>query len=135
MHKKQPFSDLHPVFDGDAQPLSLQGKPVTIPQETHLAQTIAFQIQGIHCASCVMVIERQLKKLEGVHAVRVDALTGKAELSCARVPFLEEAQQAVQANGYTVLPWQDGKPAMMPRRGVRNAVEMGIIVLMLLGLF
>jgi sulfite exporter TauE/SafE/copper chaperone CopZ len=135
MRKKQPFSDLHPVFDGDTQPLSLQGKPVTIPQEMHQAHPIAFQIQGIHCASCVMVIERQLKKLEGVQTVQVDARTGKAELSCARVPLLTEAQQAVQANGYTVLPWQDGKPAMQPQRGVRDGAEIGIIVLLLLGLF
>ncbi len=130
MRKKQMFSHTPCVL-----PTPLPGHQINIPQEQQQDQTITFQVQGIHCASCVMVIERQLKKLEGVHAVRVDALTGKAELSCARVPLLEEAQQAVQANGYTVLPWQDGKPAMMPRRGVRDAVELGVIVLLLLGLF
>jgi len=55
----------------------------------------------------VVVIERRLKKLEGVQEVHVDMQTGSGEMLCSRVPPLEETQQMLQANGYTILPRSD----------------------------
>ncbi len=43
---------------------------------------VSFQIQGMHCASCEVLIERKLKKLESVQEVQVNHLTGQAQRLC-----------------------------------------------------
>ncbi|MFA5945990.1 MAG: sulfite exporter TauE/SafE family protein [Patescibacteria group bacterium] len=43
---------------------------------------ITFQIDGMHCRSCEVLIERSAKELPGVKGVRVDAKTGIANLYC-----------------------------------------------------
>jgi copper chaperone CopZ len=69
-------------------------------------QHVDFLIQGMHCASCEVLIERRLKKLEHVQAVQVNAITGKVQLHCSHAPQLQAVQQAVQADGYRVFPWK-----------------------------
>src|SRR6266481_798133 len=70
------------------------------------SQTALFQAQGMHCASCAIVIERKLKKLEGVQDVRVNSYTGKVELVGAPTPSLADLNNAVKTNGYTLLRWK-----------------------------
>lgn len=103
-----------------------------------LPQKAVFRVQGIHCASCVVRIERKLKQLEGVQAVQVDAMTGKAELLCAGVLSVEQLYQAIQADGYTVLAWKEQKGATTgtaQKNTARDYLEIGLIALLLLGLF
>src|SRR5436305_5633553 len=67
------------------------------------AQTAIFQAEGMHCASCTIVIERKLKKLEGVTDVRVDSFTRKVELVGAPIPSLASLHHAVKDNGYSIV--------------------------------
>src|SRR6266436_6706888 len=107
MQKKQMFSRIHLI----PWKLSHQRPPhnsqVSPPQEESGFRPIIFQVQGMHCASCPIIIERALKRLTGVQMVRVNVRTGKTELHCTQIPSFQEIQQAVQGNGYTILPWQD----------------------------
>ncbi|MCX6787482.1 MAG: cation transporter, partial [Candidatus Kaiserbacteria bacterium] len=43
--------------------------------------TETYRIRGMHCASCASIIEKTLKKLEGVHAVEVNYGTEAAKIS------------------------------------------------------
>src|SRR6266436_6358384 len=101
-------------------------------------QKVDFQIQGMHCASCEVLIERKLKKLESVQEVQVNYLTGQAHITCSRVPQLRDVQDAVKADGYTVLPCKTGssfKPKAFQKKKPRDYAEMGAIALLLLLLF
>ena len=40
-----------------------------------------FNVKGMHCASCVRVIERTLQKVEGVKDASVNLATNKATVS------------------------------------------------------
>ena len=40
-----------------------------------------FQIKGMHCASCVSIIEKNLKKQKGIHEVSVNFGTETAKIS------------------------------------------------------
>lgn len=40
----------------------------------------AFGIEGMHCANCASSVERALRGLDGVHAISVNAATGKARV-------------------------------------------------------
>ena len=59
-------------------------------------------IKGMHCSSCEILIERNLKKLPGVREVKVKAANEQAEISCDNDVTLEELQAAVKSDGYTL---------------------------------
>jgi P-type Cu2+ transporter len=40
----------------------------------------AFGIEGMHCSNCATSVERALRSLDGVHAISVNAATGKARV-------------------------------------------------------
>jgi len=44
-------------------------------------QTQTYNVKGMHCASCSSVIEKTLKKIDGVHFVEVNYGTEKAKIS------------------------------------------------------
>lgn len=114
--------------------------PPQVEQESTqpLSHTAVFRVQGIHCASCVVRIERKLKQIEGVQKVEVDGTTGKAELVCACVPPVEQLHQAVQTDGYAILVWRDEKgipETLADKNTVRDYLEIGLITLGFVGLF
>jgi sulfite exporter TauE/SafE/copper chaperone CopZ len=116
----------------ESGPQSEQESPQSPPQKA------VFHVQGIHCASCVVRIERKLKQIEGVQDVQVDLATGKAELICACVPPIEQLDQAVHTDGYAVLVWNDDHVAPRDpaqKNGVRDYLEIGLIALLCVGLF
>src|SRR6266849_2855359 len=76
-----------------------------------LPHKAAFRVQGMHCASCVVRVERKLKQIEGVQQVEVDITTGKAELLCLCVPSVETLHQAVQTDGYAIVAWEEEERA------------------------
>jgi len=100
-------------------------------------QTAIFQAEGMHCASCAIVIERKLGKLEGVRDVRVDSFTGKVEIVGAPLPSLSNLQVAVKDNGYTLL--RGKRPGFKTRAFQKNTsqdyLEIGTILLLLLALY
>src|SRR5260370_39423756 len=112
--------------------------PAKLIEDQPCPQKVSFQIQGMHCASCEVLIERKLKKLESVQEVQVNYLTGQAHITCSRVPQLRDVQDAVKADGYTVLPCKTGssfKPKAFQKKMPRDYAEMGAIALLLLLLF
>ena len=58
----------------------------------------------MYCSSCEILIERKLKKIEGIKEVKVNHHTGIAEIKCAKEPSIEELQEAIKETKYKVLP-------------------------------
>ena len=69
--------------------------------------TITVPVEGMSCASCVLRVEKALKKVEGVSAATVNLATEQTTITFdpARVT-LERLRQAVADAGYSL-----GKPA------------------------
>src|SRR5436853_4299582 len=114
------------------------GQPAKQIESQPCPQKVFFQIQGMHCASCEVLIERKLKKLENIQGVKVNHTTEKAQIDCLQVPQLRDLQHAVKADGYTVLPWKEGnsfKSAAFQKNTLRDYLEMGAMALLLLLLF
>ena len=56
--------------------------PVLAPsQPSH--QVVEVQIQGMHCRSCELTVERCWRELPGVHKVSVNSSTVRAKLICS----------------------------------------------------
>ena len=64
---------------------------------------VKLTIQGMHCGSCAGNIERALKKVSGVKACAVSALTNKAFVECEEKVPEEEMKKAVARAGYKVV--------------------------------
>jgi P-type Cu+ transporter len=62
--------------------------------------TQSFSVEGMTCASCVRIVERSLKKLDGISYVSVNLATEKA-LVLSDVPIDQElVRQTVEKTGY-----------------------------------
>jgi len=92
---------------------------------------IRFKIHGMHCASCEVLIERKLKKVSGVEGVSVRYTNGEAELLCTKEPRLQELQQAIQQDGYTISHGQDqnSKQHLPYKNSKKDYVQIGAIFL------
>lgn len=72
------------------------------------AATKSFPIQGMHCASCVRVLERSLKKLPGVSEATVNLATEKATVQYDPDQCTDtHLQQAVANVGYKAVLGQE----------------------------
>jgi len=67
-----------------------------------------FAIQGMHCASCVMLIEQSLQKVPGVKKATVNLATNKATVDFdAELVTDETIKSAVEGAGYQALLGQE----------------------------
>ncbi len=64
----------------------------------------SFPIKGMHCASCVRVLERALKKVDGVTEATVNLATEKATVACDPEKVTDKNLSSAVANvGYTAM--------------------------------
>ena len=62
------------------------------------------RVEGMDCASCAEVIERSLKRLDGVEGVRVDVVGGRVQIEYAAAKVgRQELADAVRRAGYRVV--------------------------------
>ncbi|HCE48849.1 MAG: Heavy metal translocating P-type ATPase [Parcubacteria group bacterium GW2011_GWC2_45_7] len=74
-------------------------------------QKQSFPIQGMHCASCALTIEKALKKVVGVKSANVNFASEKATVEYEDTVTADALKQAVAATGYKLLPSHDGVSA------------------------
>ena len=67
-------------------------------------QSMALPVEGMTCASCVLRVEKALKKVDGVTEAAVNLATEKARVAFdpTRVT-LAQLQKAVAESGYTLV--------------------------------
>lgn len=65
--------------------------------------TKTFEVQGMHCASCVRILEKSLSKIPGVEQARVNLVTGEAAVTGSGNIADKELSSAVSNVGYKAL--------------------------------
>lgn len=66
-------------------------------------QQTTVHIQGMHCRSCEITIERKFKTLSGVESVDVNAANGKAKITYSgSAPSAKELEQLIAEDGYSI---------------------------------
>ncbi len=79
----------------------------------------SFNIEGLHCASCVNDLERAMKKLEGVQDVSVNLATEKMEIKYSENIISEqEIIEAVNKAGYKAIEDEDIREITIPVQGM-----------------
>lgn len=101
-------------------------------------KTIKVNVQGMTCASCEVLLERGMKKVQGVHNVQVSRSKEKATIHCEENVQLEDLQAAVADKGYTLIPHDTIETPIRPPFIVKNKeryTEIGGAVLILIALY
>lgn len=93
--------------------------------------TCTLDIKGMHCRSCEMLIEREIKNIPGVTSVYVNHKSGTAAVASEGELDERQVQAALQKHGYSLgteeLPWFS--------RHAEDYAELGMAFLMAMGLF
>lgn len=63
-----------------------------------------FGVEGMTCASCVRIVERSLKKMEGVHFVSINLGTEKGYVITDSNITFDDIKERVDSTGYRALP-------------------------------
>lgn len=85
--------------------------------------TQKIHIKGMHCRSCEILIEDELKKVHGVKGVLVNHQTGIADVECECELDEQAVVSAVESAGYSI--GQDGKVHFFSRNH-RDYIDLGI---------
>jgi sulfite exporter TauE/SafE/plastocyanin domain-containing protein/copper chaperone CopZ len=95
-------------------------------------QTQKVHVKGMHCRSCEILIEEELKKLKGVKKVSVDHQTGIADVVCKYDLDETEVKEAVQKAGYEL--GVEGKLPLFSRKR-QDYIDLGIAFFITTALF
>ena len=63
-----------------------------------------FGVEGMTCASCVRIVERSLKKMDGVHFVSINLGTEKGYVIAESNLTFEYIKKRIDSTGYRALP-------------------------------
>lgn len=74
---------------------------------TPATEIVDLDVQGMTCASCVVRVERSLRKVEGVQEVAVNLATNRARIKMAAGVPIAALQDRVERAGYTAAPATD----------------------------
>lgn len=91
------------------------------------------KVDGLHCSSCEILLERKLKKVKGVSKVDVDYVKGICKVYYLKdKPSLVLINKVIEENGYCVL---DKNSVGVKKNSTRDYFEIGGIFVLLFGLF
>ena len=83
---------------------------------------VKLMIHGMHCASCEILVERKFKKVPGIEKVQINHATGKAEVVYSREPNLEELNNLIKDDGYSVTTWGGRNTSTLEARAQENSI-------------
>ncbi len=96
-----------------------------------------FSIKGMHCASCVHILERALKKVDGVTEAAVNLATEKATVTCDPQKVTDKHLSSAVANvGYTAMLAEEMKTEdeeKKEKQRALNDLRNKVIVSLVLG--
>jgi Cu+-exporting ATPase len=68
-----------------------------------------FSVEGMTCSSCVRIVERSLRKMDGVHFVSINLGTEKAYVITDKNITFEDIKKQVDSTGYKAIEKTKGK--------------------------
>ena len=97
-----------------------------------MTTTKTFEIKGMHCASCVRVLERSLGKIAGVSRANVNLATGNATVDCDPKIVSNEKLKTAMANvGYQAMidaPFDSAQDKEKELTELRNKVVVSLVL-------
>lgn len=84
-------------------------------------ELLKLNVQGMHCASCVSMVKKTVRKLPGVESVKVDLDNGSVHVECDSAAVRKaDIIRAIQRMGYKVLETDSVQSHASPAGQSRN---------------
>src|SRR5262245_308543 len=112
-----------PRWEGSQYPE--QGGPMqdSTPADDARPRYLQLEINGMHCANCVVAIERSLKDAPGVQSVRASYPPGRAVIGYRDEIDLRGVHTALEEQGYSVKAVNE-VDGPTPSKGDHNYLEI-----------
>lgn len=82
---------------------------------------VTLSLEGVSCAACAWLIEKQVSSQEGVHGIRVNTTTNRALLSWDNTQTkLSELLSAIHTLGYKAAPFEADQQEAAYHRSMKN---------------
>lgn len=86
-----------------------------------------YTIKGMHCASCASIIERTVKKIDGVESIEVNPGTENAKIAFnSKITNIELFNTKLQPLGYTLSSSSVSDASMMGMSENEHAIHLGL---------
>ena len=85
-------------------------------------------IEGMHCPSCEVLVERKLKKISGINSVDVDFRKGEAKIRFDKELNDNKLRKVIKSCGYRICK----KPVVTQKK---NMIEIGGMLIIIFGLY
>src|SRR3989338_3767752 len=90
-------------------------------------QTKTYRVKGMHCASCASIIERTVKKIDGVEEISVNNGTENAKISFDKNKTSpEDFNRKLEPLGYSLVVPQAHDMKNLPAQAGMSAEDMGM---------
>ena len=82
------------------------------------------RVEGMHCASCEVLLERRLKKVSGVTNAAIDRGSSTATITYKQRPSVESLASVINRDGYRFAGFVGASPARTSRPTARDYFEI-----------
>ncbi len=97
-----------------------------------MTESKTYPVKGMHCASCVRVIERALEKVEGVKEAAVNLATNKATVAHEKYASEHDMASAVKQAGYELVVEEHKMDSMHDHSGSEGELKEKVTVSLVL---
>src|SRR5262245_61252337 len=97
-------------------------------------QRLQLDIDGMHCANCVVAVGRCLRKLPDVQSVSASYPPGRAILTSVGSLDLDRLKDALGAEAYTVSTVREVDETVATDKGLRKYLEIAAAFVILIGI-
>ncbi len=99
---------------------------------------VKLKIHGMHCASCEILVERKLKKVYGIENVRVNHVSGEAEVVYSHEPNISQLSNLLKEDGYYISSWDNRNNVsdiVVDKNTVIDYLQIGWLFLVIVALY
>jgi Cu2+-exporting ATPase/Cu+-exporting ATPase len=86
-----------------------------------------YRIEGMHCASCATIIDKQLKKLGGVRSAQINFATEKAVIDFDPLTVsISRMNEEIEKLGYSIIEPEPATREIAPASGMVQSEHLGL---------
>lgn len=86
-------------------------------------------IKGMHCVSCEILLEKELKKLPGFKTCKVNHKNGSADVECSEAIHQENLEKAVKHCGYEITEGADEPNHSEKKNSAEDLIQIILMVI------
>ncbi|HOV45686.1 MAG: heavy metal translocating P-type ATPase [Spirochaetes bacterium] len=93
---------------------------------------IDYTVEGMHCSSCSLAVEKALKSFHEINDVRVDLPSKKVRVKASKIPDFEKLKKKISSIGYEIREEALSEESNLSKQVKKNMIFSWILIIPLL---